>query len=149
MKFRSMITDAEKDGKARLASENDDRITPIGHFIRATRIDELPQFFNILKGEMSVVGPRPERPEIIAEYVKEVPEFAFRTHVKAGLTGYAQVYGKYNTTSYDKLKLDMIYCEKCSVLLDIQLILMTLRVIFTKDATEGVAEGETNAKVHK
>ena len=149
MKFRSMITDAEKDGKARLASENDDRITPIGHFIRATRIDELPQFFNILKGEMSVVGPRPERPEIIAEYVKDVPEFAFRTHVKAGLTGYAQVYGKYNTTSYDKLKLDMIYCEKCSVLLDIQLILMTIRVVFTKDATEGVAEGETNANVRK
>ena len=108
MKFRSMITDAEKDGKARLASENDDRITPIGHFIRATRIDELPQFFNILKDEMSIVGPRPERPEIIAEYVKEVPEFAFRTHVKAGLTGYEQVYGKYNTTSYDKLKLDKI-----------------------------------------
>lgn len=149
MKFRSMITDAEKDGKARLASENDDRITPIGHFIRATRIDELPQFFNILKGEMSVVGPRPERPEIIAEYIKDVPEFAFRTHVKAGLTGYAQVYGKYNTTSYDKLKLDMIYVEKCSVFLDIQLILMTLRVIFTKDATEGVAEGETNANVRK
>ena len=149
MKFRSMITDAEKDGKARLASENDDRITPVGHFIRATRIDELPQFFNILKGEMSVVGPRPERPEIIEEYVKEVPEFAFRTRVKAGLTGYAQVYGKYNTTSYDKLKLDMIYCEKCSVLLDIQLILMTLRVIFTKDATEGVAEGEVNANVRK
>ena len=149
MKFRSMITDAEKDGKARLASENDDRITPIGHFIRATRIDELPQFFNILKGDMSVVGPRPERPEIIKEYIKDVPEFAFRTHVKAGLTGYAQVYGKYNTTSYDKLKLDMIYCEKCSVLLDIQLILMTIRVIFTKDATEGVAEGKTNANVHR
>ncbi len=149
MKFRSMITDAEKDGKARLASENDDRITPIGHFIRATRIDELPQFFNILKGEMSVVGPRPERPEIIKEYVKDVPEFAFRTHVKAGLTGYAQVYGKYNTTSYDKLKLDMIYVENASVLLDIQLILMTIRVVFTKDATEGVAEGETNANVRK
>lgn len=147
MKFRSMITDAEKDGKARLASENDDRITPIGHFIRATRIDELPQFFNILKGEMSVVGPRPERPEIIAEYVKDVPEFAFRTHVKAGLTGYAQVYGKYNTTSYDKLKLDMIYAEKCSVLLDIQLILLTIRVIFTKDATEGVEEGSRTAGV--
>ena len=149
MKFRSMITDAEKDGKARLASENDDRITPVGHFIRATRIDELPQFFNILKGEMSVVGPRPERPEIIQEYVKEVPEFAFRTHVKAGLTGYAQVYGKYNTTSYDKLKLDMIYVEKCSVWLDIQLILMTIRVVFTKDATEGVEEGQTNAASKK
>ena len=149
MKFRSMITDAEKDGKARLASENDDRITPVGHFIRATRIDELPQFFNILKGDMSIVGPRPERPEIIEEYVRDVPEFAFRTRVKAGLTGYAQVYGKYNTTSYDKLKLDMIYVENASVLLDIQLILMTLRVIFTKDATEGVAEGETTANVHK
>ena len=147
MKFRSMITNAEADGKARLAAENDDRITPVGHFIRATRIDELPQFFNILKGEMSVVGPRPERPEIIAEYVKTVPEFAYRMRVKAGLTGYAQVYGKYNTTSYDKLKLDMIYVEKCSVLLDIQLILMTLRVILTKDATEGVEEGKTNAGV--
>ena len=149
MKFRSMITDAEKDGKARLASENDDRITPVGHFIRATRIDELPQFFNILKGDMSLVGPRPERPEIIAEYVKEVPEFAFRTHVKAGLTGFAQVYGKYNTTSYDKLKLDMMYVEKCSVLLDIQLILMTIRVVFTKDSTEGIEEGQTNANVRK
>ena len=149
MKFRSMITDAEKDGKARLASENDDRITPVGHVIRATRIDELPQFFNILKGEMSLVGPRPERPEIIKEYVKDVPEFAYRTRVKAGLTGYAQVYGKYNTTSIDKLKLDMIYVENCSVLLDIQLILMTLRVVLTKDATEGVEEGTTNANANK
>ena len=147
MKFRSMITDAEKDGKARLASENDDRITPVGHFIRATRIDELPQFFNILKGDMSIVGPRPERPEIIEEYIKDVPEFAYRTHVKAGLTGYAQVYGKYNTTSYDKLKLDMMYVEKVSVWLDLQLILMTIRVVFTKDATEGVEEGATNAGV--
>ena len=147
MKFRSMITDAEKDGKARLASENDDRITPVGRFIRATRIDELPQFFNILKGDMSFVGPRPERPEIIKEYVKNVPEFAFRTHVKAGLTGYAQVYGKYNTTSYDKLKLDMMYVEKCSIWLDLQLILMTIRVVFTKDATEGVEEGAVNANV--
>ncbi len=147
MKFRSMITDAEKDGKARLASENDSRITPIGKFIRATRIDELPQFFNILKGDMSVVGPRPERPEIMAEYVESVPEFAYRTKVKAGLTGYAQVYGKYNTTSYDKLKMDLIYVEKCSIFVDIQLILMTLRVILTKDATEGVEEGRVNANV--
>lgn len=149
MKFRSMIVNAEADGKARLAQENDDRITPVGKFIRATRIDELPQFFNVLKGDMSIVGPRPERPEIIEKYVKEVPEFAYRTRVKAGLTGYAQVYGKYNTTSYDKLKLDMIYVEKCSVLLDIQLILMTLRVIFTKDATEGVEKGQLDANVNK
>lgn len=147
MKFRSMVTDAEKDGKARMAQAHDSRITPVGRFIRATRIDELPQFFNILKGEMSVVGPRPERPELIEEYCSEVPEFSYRTHVKAGLTGYAQVYGKYNTTSYDKLKLDMIYVQKCSVLLDIQLILMTIRVVFTKDATEGVEEGQISVKM--
>ncbi len=145
LKFRSMIVDAEKDGKARLASENDDRITPIGKFIRATRIDELPQFFNVLKGDMSIVGPRPERPEICKEYYEEIPEFAYRLKVKAGLTGYAQVYGKYNTTSYDKLKLDLIYVEKCSIWLDIQLIMLTLRVIFTKEATEGIDEGKTNA----
>ena len=107
LKFRSMKVDAEKDGVARLAAKNDSRITPIGKFIRAVRIDELPQLINILKGEMSFIGPRPERPEIIAQYVKEMPEFAFRTKVKAGLAGYAQVYGKYNTTPYDKLKLDL------------------------------------------
>lgn len=145
LKFRSMIVNAEADGKARLATENDKRITPIGKFIRATRIDELPQFFNILKGDMSIVGPRPERPEINEEYCKEVPEFAYRLRVKAGLTGYAQVYGKYNTTSYDKLKLDMIYVQKCSILLDIQLILLTLRVIFTKESTEGLEVGQTHA----
>lgn len=149
MKFRSMIVDAEKDGKARLATENDDRITPVGKFIRATRIDELPQFFNILRGEMSLVGPRPERPEIIREYCETVPEFAYRTKVKAGLTGYAQVYGKYNTTSYDKLKLDLIYVSKCSILLDIQLILLTLKVIFLKDSTEGLDEGKTTAVNNK
>lgn len=145
MKFRSMIVDAEKDGKARLATENDDRITPVGKFIRATRIDELPQFFNVLKGDMSMVGPRPERPEIIREYCETVPEFAYRTKVKAGLTGYAQVYGKYNTTSYDKLKLDLIYVSKCSILLDLQLILLTMKVIFMKESTEGLDEGETTA----
>lgn len=147
LKFRSMIENAESDGKARLATEHDSRITPIGKFIRATRIDELPQFFNILKGDMSLVGPRPERPEIIREYVAEVPEFAYRTRVKAGLTGYAQVYGKYNTTSYDKLKLDLIYVQKCSILLDVQLILMTLRVVFTKESTEGLDEGEVTASI--
>lgn len=148
-KFRSMITDAEKDGKARLATENDSRITPIGKFIRATRIDELPQFFNILWGDMSIVGPRPERPEIIREYCAEVPEFVYRLHVKAGLTGYAQVYGKYNTTSYDKLKLDMIYVERASVLLDIKLVLLTLKVVFQKEATEGLEEGSSIASTSK
>lgn len=146
IKFRSMIVDAEKKSGARLASENDDRITPIGHFIRATRIDEIPQFFNILKGDMSFVGPRPERPEIHEEYCEKVPEFDFRLSVKAGLTGYAQVYGKYNTTTYDKLKFDMIYVQKASIILDLQLILLTLRVVFQKESTEGVEEGEKTAK---
>ena len=146
IKFRSMIVDAEKNTGARLASENDDRITPIGHFIRSTRIDEIPQFFNILKGDMSFVGPRPERPEIHEEYCEKVPEFDFRLSVKAGLTGYAQVFGKYNTTTYDKLKFDMIYVQKASILLDMQLILLTLRVVFQKESTEGVEEGEKTAK---
>ena len=142
LKFRSMIPNAEKDGVARLAADKDDRITPVGKFIRACRLDELPQFFNILSGDMSFVGPRPERPEIADEYVKEVPEFAFRLRVKAGLTGYAQIFGKYNTTFYDKLKLDMIYVENCSVLMDIKLLLLTLKVIFMKESTEGLEEGQ-------
>ena len=145
LKFRSMIPDAEKDGVARLAAENDDRITPVGKFIRACRIDELPQFINVLKGDMSIVGPRPERPEIADEYTKEVPEFAFRLRVKAGLTGFAQIYGKYNTTSYDKLKLDMMYVENCSLLMDLKLMLLTLKVIFMKESTEGLEEGKTTA----
>ncbi|MGN0033203.1 MAG: exopolysaccharide biosynthesis polyprenyl glycosylphosphotransferase [Candidatus Limimorpha sp.] len=149
LKFRSMNTDAEKDGKARLATENDSRITPVGRFIRACRIDELPQFFNILKGDMSIVGPRPERPEIADEYTKEVPEFSYRLQVKAGLTGYAQVFGKYNTTSYDKLKLDMVYVENCSILLDIKLILLTLKVILLKESTEGIEKGQTTASNKK
>ncbi len=149
LKFRSMIPDAEKDGVARLASENDDRITPIGKFLRACRLDELPQFFNILAGDMSFVGPRPERPEIADEYTKEVPEFAFRLRVKAGLTGYAQVFGKYNTTSYDKLKLDMIYVEHASLLTDLKLLLLTLKVIFIRESTEGLEKGQITASNKK
>jgi len=145
LKFRSMIPNAEKDGVARLAAEKDDRITPVGKFIRATRLDELPQFFNILSGDMSFVGPRPERPEIADEYEKELPEFAFRLRVKAGLTGYAQIFGKYNTTSYDKLKLDMIYVENCSLMMDLKLLLLTLKVIFMKESTEGLEEGQITA----
>ncbi len=145
IKFRSMKVDAEKDGVARLAAANDDRITPIGHFIRAVRIDELPQLINILKGEMSFIGPRPERPEIIAQYVEEMPEFVYRMKVKAGLAGYAQVYGKYNTTPYDKLKLDLTYIQNYSVGLDLKLMLLTLKILLTPEATEGVAEGQVTA----
>ncbi len=138
LKFRSMRPDAEKDGQARLAQKNDDRITPVGKVIRKCRIDELPQLFNILKGDMSFIGPRPERPEIIAQYVEVMPEFVYRMKVKAGLAGFAQVYGKYNTTPYDKLKLDLTYIENYSVLLDLKLMLLTLKVLFWPDSTEGV-----------
>lgn len=135
-KFRSMRMDAEKAG-AQLAKENDSRITKVGAFIRKTRIDELPQLLNILKGDMSLVGPRPERPEFVEEYSKTVPEFAYRMKVKAGLTGYAQVYGKYNTTFLDKMKMDLLYIEKYSILLDIQIIFTTVKVVFMKESTEG------------
>ncbi len=145
IKFRSMKVDAESDGKARLATKHDSRITWFGRFIRAVRIDELPQLFNIVKGDMSFVGPRPERPEIIEQYMKEMPEFAYRTKVKAGLAGYAQVYGKYNTTPYDKLKLDLAYIEGYTTWLDIRLMMLTLRVLLTPDATEGIADNQITA----
>lgn len=145
LKFRSMRTDAEKDGVARLAAKNDSRVTPVGRFIRKVRIDELPQLFNILKGEMSFIGPRPERPEIIRQYQEEMPEFTFRTKVKAGLAGYAQVYGKYNTTPYDKLKLDLFYIENYSVWLDLKLMLLTLKILFKPESTEGVDHNQITA----
>ena len=144
-KFRSMIVDAEKKGGVQLAKEHDERITPVGRVIRAARIDELPQLFNILKGDMSFVGPRPERPELIEEYSQEMPEFVFRMRVKAGLTGYAQVYGKYNTTPYDKLKLDLFYIENYSFWTDMKLILMTVKTIFKPASTEGIEQEQTNA----
>ncbi len=140
IKFRSMVEDAEEDGKARLAARNDDRITPVGRVIRKLRIDELPQLFNVLTGDMSFVGPRPERPEIIEEYTKIMPEFSYRTKVVAGITGYAQVYGKYNTRPYDKLKLDLFYIENFSVWLDLRLIVLTVKTMFMIGSTEGVAE---------
>ncbi len=145
MKFRSMRVDAEKDGVARLAAKNDSRITPIGKFIRMVRIDELPQLFNILRGDMSFIGPRPERPEIIEQYVEEMPEFVFRMRVKAGLAGYAQVYGKYNTTPYDKLKLDLTYIENYSVWLDLKLMLLTLKILIKPESTEGVDSAQVTA----
>ena len=138
IKFRSMKIDAEKDGVARLAAEHDDRITKVGNFIRSCRIDELPQLINILKGDMSVVGPRPERPELVEKIKEEVPEFDYRLGVKAGLTGYAQVYGKYNTKLKDKLLFDLIYIEQFSLFLDIRIMFMTFKILFKKESTEGV-----------
>lgn len=145
IKFRSMIVNAESDGVARLASAGDKRITPIGNFMRKTRLDEIPQLFNILKGDMSVIGPRPERPEIAKQYEEDMPEFGFRLNVKAGLTGFAQVMGKYNTTPYDKLKLDLMYIENFSLLLDIKILFLTVKTIFIPESTEGISEGATTA----
>lgn len=145
LKFRSMKVDAEKDGVARLAAKNDSRITPIGKFIRAVRIDELPQLFNIFVGQMSFIGPRPERPEIIRQYLEKMPEFEYRMKMKAGLAGYAQVYGKYNTTPYDKLKLDLTYIENYSVWLDLKLMLLTIKILIKPESTEGVDSTQTTA----
>ena len=145
-KFRSMKVDAEKDGVARLSTgDKDDRVTPIGHFIRKVRLDELPQLLDILKGDMSIVGPRPERPEIAAQYEKELPEFALRLQAKAGLTGYAQVYGKYNTTPYDKLQMDLMYIAKPSFIEDLRIIFATIKILFMPESTEGISEGQTTA----
>ena len=146
VKFRSMHVDAEKNGVARLSTgDKDDRITKVGHFIRKVRIDELPQLLNILKGDMTIVGPRPERPSIAAQYEKELPEFALRLQAKAGLTGYAQVYGKYNTSPYDKLMMDLMYIAHASILEDIRIILATVKILFMPESTEGVAEGAMTA----
>lgn len=146
-KFRSMIIDAEKDGIARLAQENDSRITPLGKFLRRTRIDELPQLFNILSGDMSLVGPRPERPEIANLYEESLPEFSLRLKAKAGLTGFAQVFGKYNTTPKDKLLFDLFYIETQSIWLDLNILFKTVVVIFRKDATEEVKANQVHAGI--
>ena len=145
LKFRRMRVDAEKySGAVLSAGENDPRITKVGRIIRACRLDELPQLLNILKGDMSLVGPRPERPELQKEIEKEVPEFGLRLQAKAGLTGYAQVYGKYNTTFYDKLLMDLMYISKPSILEDLTIMLATVKILTSKESTEGVGE-EKNA----
>lgn len=146
LKFRSMRIDAEKDGVARLSSgKNDSRITKVGSFIRACRLDELPQLFNILEGSMSLVGPRCERPEIAEQYRKVLPEFDLRLQAKAGLTGYAQVYGKYNSTPYDKLQMDLMYLAHPSIFEDCKILLATVKILFMPESTEGVSEEQTTA----
>ena len=149
-KFRSMRVDAEKDGIARLSSgDQDDRVTPVGRFIRKVRIDELPQLFDVLAGNLTLVGPRPERPEIAAQYEKTIPEFAFRLQAKAGITGYAQVYGKYNTSPYDKLQMDLMYIANPSIVQDIEIIFATIKIIFLPESTEGVDKDSLTALSEK
>lgn len=148
IKFRSMLVTSDQN-EYQLTQKDDNRVTPIGKIIRAIHIDELPQLFNILKGEMSFVGPRPECPDITEEYANSIPEFKYRLKVKAGLTGFAQVYGKYNTTPYDKLKLDLSYIVNYSFILDVKLMLLTLKIIFLKEKTEGIESWQTNALIHE
>lgn len=139
LKFRSMRVDAEKDGVARLSQgDKDDRVTPIGRVVRRYRLDEIPQLWNVFIGNMSVVGPRPERPEIAEIYYEKMPEFKLRLQVKAGLTGYAQIYGKYNTAPYEKLEFDLLYINNMSILVDLQLCFATIMTLFKKESTEGV-----------
>ena len=150
LKFRSMRMNAESDGVARLSSgENDPRITKIGRFIRSCRLDELPQLINILKGDMSIVGPRPERPEIAEQYKKYLPEFDLRLQCKCGLTGFAQVFGQYNTTPYDKLLMDLMYIAQPSIVEDLRICFATIKILFLPESTEGVATGQTTAMDYK
>lgn len=142
LKFRSMSVH-EVDSK--ITKKGDARVTPVGRVIRAAHVDELPQLFNILKGDMALVGPRPEWKTVVDQYIEVVPEFALRTKVKAGLTGYAQVYGKYSTTPYDKVRLDIKYIENYSLWLDLKLILLTVKILFKRDKTEGVDTNQSNA----
>ena len=138
VKFRSMRLDAERGTGPVLAKQDDDRITRIGAFIRRTRLDELPQLFNVLLGQMSLVGPRPERMYFVEQYKIHFPEYAYRHTVKPGITGMAQVYGKYNTTAYDKLIYDLMYIQKCNIFTDIIILIQTIKVLFIKSSTEGV-----------
>lgn len=143
IKFRTMVENAEASTGPVFADENDSRITRVGKILRMTRIDELPQLVNVLKGEMSIVGPRPERPEIAEKFIKEYDEFRFRTKFKAGITGFAQVRGKYNTALKDKLIYDLYYINNYSIFLDVQIMFYTLKVIFMKSSSEGLKKADS------
>lgn len=136
-KFRSMVEEAEKKTGPALVKENDERITPVGKFIRSTRIDELPQLFNVIKGDMSLIGPRPEREYFVEEFSKNIPNYNLRFNVKAGITGLAQVNGKYTTNPEDKLRYDLIYISEYSVLLDIEIFIQTIKVMLMKVSSKG------------
>ena len=148
-KFRTMRVDAEKYSGPMLAQENDPRITTLGRFLRAVRLDELPQIWNVLVGDMSVVGPRPERPFFVDQFAKKMPEYEYRHNVKPGITGLAQVYGKYNTTPFDKLVYDLMYIQRCNILTDLIIIIQTAKVLFTKSATDGTSQVEEKVDLAK
>lgn len=142
LKFRSMSATAEKDSGPVLASSNDARVTTVGKYIRSLRIDELPQLFNVLKGDMSVVGPRPERPFFVDQFQEENPHYYLRHNVRAGITGYAQVYGKYASDFNSKLNFDLLYIKKYTLLLDVKIMLQTIKILFDKVSSKGLDEEE-------
>ncbi|QZA32869.1 sugar transferase [Hydrogenibacillus sp. N12] len=137
-KFRTMVKDAEKLTGPVLATERDPRVTKVGRFLRVTRLDELPQLFNVLKGDMSFIGPRPERPHFVKQFEAQLPAYTYRHRVKAGITGLAQVVGRYATEVEDKLALDLYYIKNYSLLLDLKILMITLKVVLTKEAAAGV-----------
>ena len=139
-KFRTMVEDAEKHTGPVLATEKDTRITPLGRFLRASRLDELPQLFNVLKGDMSIVGPRPERPYFAEQFNEEIDGFKYRVYVKAGITGLAQILGNYSTDPKTKAKYDLMYIKNYSILLDIKIIFNTIKIIFLKNRSKGVVK---------
>lgn len=147
LKLRSMCVDAEKDG-ARFTTGADDRITAVGRFMRPTRLDETPQFFNVLKGDMSLVGPRSERLETSEAYTAADPAFAYRLKVKTGMTGYAQINGRYNTGYEDKLRMDLYYIEHWSLLGDISLMLETFKILFSSNSTAGFDTDSIESLIH-
>jgi exopolysaccharide biosynthesis polyprenyl glycosylphosphotransferase len=140
-KFRTMVADAERHTGPVLATANDPRITKTGAFLRATRLDEFPQLFNVLRGEMSLVGPRPERPHFVQQFREQIPGYEFRLAVKPGVTGLAQVFGRYSTTAERKLRFDLTYITKYSLLMDIRLLLSTIAVLLRREQAEGIAVG--------
>ncbi len=137
-KFRSMVPNAEQLSGPVLADEDDPRITRLGKILRTTRMDELPQLLNVLIGDMSIVGPRPERPFFADGFTKEIPEYRYRLKVKAGLTGIAQIQGKYNTHVTQKLRYDLMYINQYSILKDVIIVLQTVKILFMKSSTEGL-----------
>jgi exopolysaccharide biosynthesis polyprenyl glycosylphosphotransferase len=154
-KFRTMYEGSESDTGPVLATENDPRVTKVGEVLRGTRIDELPQLLNVLKGDMSFVGPRPERPFFVEQFSREIPEYSHRYLVKAGITGYAQILGKYDTSPEDKLRYDLLYIKDYNLLLDIKLMFQTLRVLIQKHSLflnkrsfNGTNQGKSNKDKH-
>lgn len=141
-KFRTMTANAEAKSGPMLAQANDSRITPVGKYLRKVRLDELPQIFNVLKGDMSIVGPRPERPFFVDQFNQEDPYYYLRHNVRAGITGYAQVYGKYASDYHSKLKFDMLYIKVYSLTLDAKILLQTIRILFDKVSSQGLDEDE-------